>query len=179
MPSGTRPGWRLLARGRLQRSEEAEAIGAVRWLADYGEAIGVRIPNTRERARALGLEEYYASLREKGLGPTALFTAQGNSFDHVAVARRIGQAVRTWLRGGLAERHRYPRPAVVEDIYQQLKAPIEAGTDGGPPLRCQPAAFPADLYSLLVFCRLEGAAPPTAPATARTTPAAVAGREAQ
>ena len=179
MPAGPRPGWRLLARGRLQRSEEAEALGAARWIADHGAEIGVRIPNTRERARALGLEDHYAQLRGQGLGLAALFTAQGNSFDHIAVSRRIGQAVRTWLRGGLTERHLYPRPAVVDDIYQHLKAPIEAGADGGPPLRCQPTAFPADLHHRLVSCRIEDAAPPAAAPTVWAPNAADAGRDVQ
>ena len=123
-----------------------------RWIVDHGASIGIRIPNVRERARALGLGDYYDLLEAQGLGTVQLFTAQGNAFDHVAVARRLGQAVRTCLRGGFPERHRYPTPQAIEDLYQRLRTPIEAGTDGGPPLRCVPTAFPADVYDNLGRC---------------------------
>ena len=176
MPEGTRPGWRLLTRGHLDRREEAEAVGTARWIADHGANIGIRIPNVRERARALGLGDYYGLLEAQGLGAAQLFTAQGNAFDHVAVARRLGQAVRAWLRGGFPERHRYPAPSAIEDLYQRLRAPIEAGADGGPPLRCVPTAFPVDVYGMLNQHHLGGGAaapgqPPLAGGTTAAPPA--------
>ena len=134
----------------------------------------------KERARAMGLYDHYAELEARGLGEAAVFTAQGNALGHVAVARRIGQAVRSWLRGGLTERHRYPTPAAVEDLYQRLRGLSESGADGGTPLPCAPAAFPADLCSFLVYCRVGGTAAAAAQhAAAGTSPAAGSGCPAQ
>ena len=57
---------------------------------------------TFERARSLGLEAHYTQLRALGLDDRAIFTAQGNAFDHWAVARRIGTALARWLRRPLS-----------------------------------------------------------------------------
>ena len=167
MPDETRPGWRVLRMGHLRADQESDAVPAARWIADRGLTIGIRTPNTVERARAMGLEGYYGRLAAAGLDDRAIFSAQGNAFDHVAVDRRIGAAVVAWLRGGDLPPHIYPGPAVVERLYQEVRGPIATGSDGGAPLRCADSAFPEDLHGLLLHRRGDANGGQTAAVTGR------------
>ena len=58
---------------------ERDALPTARWIADHGVTIGVRAPNVWERARALGLEDFYGDMTDCGLNERDLFTAQGNA----------------------------------------------------------------------------------------------------
>ena len=46
-----------------------------------------------------------------------LFDLQGNSFDHIAVALRVGPAVTHWLLGGELPEHRFPAPAAAAAAF--------------------------------------------------------------
>eukprot|EP00969_Alexandrium_andersonii_P237990 10504605-Alexandrium_andersonii.AAC.1 len=54
-----------------------------RWIDLRGPDHGFRAPSVGERARALGLAAYYEAV---GLRGRALYDAEGNSFDYMAVA---------------------------------------------------------------------------------------------
>ena len=145
LPADTRPGWDLLCGTRLPRSQEADAAPTARWLAAFGDTIGVRIPSVRERSRALGLEDHYALLGQRGLSERDLFTAQGNSFDSWAVQRRVAGAVVAWLQGCPLPECRIPAPSAVEAMYQRLCRDVR-GPGGCPPaFPMAPTAVPAHL----------------------------------
>ena len=97
LPDDLRNGYHRLLTGPLSRSNEHEAVAAARWLTTHGDALGLRIPNTSERGRALGLLPY---LRTMGLTDAQLYNAQGNSFDRCIVGLRLGPIIARWLAGG-------------------------------------------------------------------------------
>ena len=110
----------------------------------------------------MGLEDHYKALAQQALGDAALFTAQGNAFDHIAVVRRLVIPVTGWLRGDDTLRQRYPTPTAVEGWYQQLRACIQTGGTDYPPMECVAHAFPEDLLLPLLASRSWWAAPPAA-----------------
>ena len=89
-------------------------------------------------------------MAECGLDERALFTTQGNAFDHLAVSLRIGQALLSWCQGGSVRHHLFPPPGQAEELYQQLRTVLSTGADGGPRVACVEATVPADLRPLLL-----------------------------
>ena len=203
MPAEPRSGWEALATGPPPSDSpeegraqwEREASPAARWIADQGATIGIRTPNVWERARATDLEEFYRDMRGCGLDEPALFTAQGNAFDHIAASLRLSQALRAWSQGGEIRRHQFPPPGRAEELYQQLRRVLSAGEDGGPRVECAESTIPRDLQPVLLpiegghlrqpFCssrlwqQRAIAAPADGSAGHLSLPAAGAGRGAQ
>eukprot|EP00969_Alexandrium_andersonii_P307138 13577026-Alexandrium_andersonii.AAC.1 len=68
----------------MGRETAAEHVAT--WIDTQGRALGFRTPTASERARALGLETYLVALN---LPRRALYDAEGNSFDYMAVAVRL------------------------------------------------------------------------------------------
>ena len=158
MPEEARPGWEALVAGppppdcpdERRGQWERDAIPTARWIADRGVTIGIRTPNVWERARALDLEEFYGDMADCGLDERALFTAQGNAFDHIAVSLRIGQALRTWTRGGEIRRHPFPPPGPAEDLFQRLRESLHAVIAGAGRTGHVDTTIPRDLHPILL-----------------------------
>ena len=87
--------WNLLCRNMVGREDE-HAVEAAAWLATHGPAIGCRAPNALERARAMGVADFF---REAKLTARQGYDATGNMFDKDALAKRIHSAVTGWLNG--------------------------------------------------------------------------------
>jgi hypothetical protein len=58
LPTEVREGWMVIARNMLNGQNERGAEDAAAWIARHGEAAGLRVPNVRERARAMGMGSY-------------------------------------------------------------------------------------------------------------------------
>ena len=106
------------------------------WFAAHGPQAGVRIPNVRERARALGLEQYCDAL---GLGEREMYDAQGNSFDQEILHVRIGAALGDWARGA-RRRHNWLPPLELLQTYRTVQMEINR------PDETRRSPFPADLW---------------------------------
>lgn len=65
---------------------------------------------------------------ELGLTTTAAYDAQGNAFDHRAVAARVGPAVRTWLGGGELPQARWPGVLTLRRLFADVRATIPDGS---------------------------------------------------
>ena len=89
----TRESWFLLNRGNAL---ESRTLSAAYWIAEHGPSHGIRTPNVRERARALGMGDYMAQLH---LTDLELFNAQGNIFDLDSLCEALYYALFTWLNG--------------------------------------------------------------------------------
>ena len=98
------------------------ATSTRRWLPLSGwrhtaRPYGVRIPNTSERGRAMGLLPY---LRTLGLTGAQLYDAQGNAFDRCIVGLRLGPTIARWLAGGDVPVHHYPSPQAILATYRRV-----------------------------------------------------------
>ena len=81
----------LIARNMVSGANERELEGAAGWISQHGDAAGFRIPNTRERGRAMGMGAYLTAV---GLSEQELYDAQGNSFDPHAIVVRLRDGLR-------------------------------------------------------------------------------------
>ena len=115
---------------------------AVRWLAQHGEDLGARTPDVSERARALGLEDYFRLL---GLTHWQAYTAQGNIFDPTASVARGGPGVAAALRGQCMARPAYPGPWQHVATLRRLRARVDDLVGCRGVVR----PFPLDLGSVL------------------------------
>ena len=77
LPVEVREGWMTIARNMITGQNERGAEDAAAWISRHGPTVGFRVPNVRERARAMGMGSY---LDELGLSEQELYDAQGNSF---------------------------------------------------------------------------------------------------
>lgn len=91
-----RAGWDEVLRGAFAGQASDAALQAAAWLVEHGGRLGVRPPNVAERARGLGMGEY---LPQPGLSEAREYDAQGNAFDPLAIAIRIGPGARDWSQG--------------------------------------------------------------------------------
>ena len=66
------------------------------WLVQEGRQHGLRVPTASERACAVGLGAYFASLSLEGRG---LYDAMGTHTDPRNLQQRVLPAVLAWLRG--------------------------------------------------------------------------------
>ena len=97
MPADIQPGWDAIKHDMaLDPDHRMVADAAAAWLVDFGTAHGVRPPNTEERSRLQGIEEYAQRL---GLSNNDLYNAQGNMFDPAAIASRLADFVLPALHG--------------------------------------------------------------------------------
>jgi len=104
----------------------------VRWLATQGSSIGLRVPNARERARAMGMEAYIQGI---ALSDRAIFDAQGGASDRCFLGARCGRALTNWVTGGALAAHAFPSPASVIATYSRLLARVrECAEAAGAPL---------------------------------------------
>jgi len=145
LPLELRHGWTLIERGLTRGARELEAANTAAWIAAHGAALGFRTPSIAERARAMGMAPYLASLRQLGLDDYQVFNAQRNSFDRAVIALRIRGAIEAWARGDQLPRHTFPAPEVVLQSYNRLR---ESVVRQGLPA-C-PSPFPRDLQSALL-----------------------------
>ena len=142
IPQEHRIGWMLIARNLVSGANEREAEGAAGWISQHGEAAGFRIPNTRERARAIGMGAYLAAL---GLSEQEMYDAQGNSFDPHAIVMRLRDGIRQWAAGGPVGRHQYPSMDAVAGAFEDVKRYVSDRGLGG----CT-RPFPHDLFDGLI-----------------------------
>jgi len=117
LPVHLRQGWGLLARNTMSPQSERDTEEVASWISVHGAEQGFRVPNVRERGRAMGMMAY---LNELELGEQELYDAQGNSFDPQAVLIRLQSGVLGWARGDVVARHEYPMAAAVRDAYSAV-----------------------------------------------------------
>ena len=122
LPMEHRRPWMALARGVTPSGGEQEADSVASWISQHGEGMGFRVPNVRERGRAMGMAVY---LDELGLCETELYDAQGNSFDPQAVLIRVQQGLVAWMNGAELERHVFPGIAVLREEYTKVSAYVQ------------------------------------------------------
>ena len=97
------------------------------WLVRSGPDIGVRPPNARERARALGIGGYAEAL---DLSEVALYDATGNAFDGEALLARIEGPLRRLGNGPRANPERWLSPRDVLQLWQDARREkVAAGAD--------------------------------------------------
>ncbi len=106
----------------LSNTHEREAEAVATWISRHGEAAGFRVPNTRERSRAMGMGAYLADL---GLSENELYDGQGKSFDPQAVVIRLRDGLRRWAQGDVLPRQQYPAMDRVEEAFQEVHAYVE------------------------------------------------------
>ena len=89
--------------GLVMQGRERESLATERkvrawatWLVQEGRAHGLRLPTSDERARAVGLGAYFASL---SLGGRDLYDAIGGHQDPRNLQQRVLPGVLAWLRG--------------------------------------------------------------------------------
>jgi hypothetical protein len=107
------------------------------WLVQYGPDLGVRPPTVHERSRALGLEGYYDRLL---LAPVATYDAQGNSFDHTALALRLVGLMQLLGARQRVSSHGFPPPMRTAQIFEDVRRYClahDVATEGSP--------YPAEL----------------------------------
>ena len=123
LPPGLHAAWDLLlSNSYFDRDEERVLLPLLLWMDEVGYTHGFRRPDVRERARNMGMEEYLeelASVVQPPMTHREMFNLQGNSFDPLAIALRIGPAVVEWLRGGSASSHRFPGPVAVDEAFEK------------------------------------------------------------
>ena len=90
LPTDARAGWAAIVARRIGAGNEGMAEAATCWIVDHGASHGFRVPNVRERARVMGMEPYLEQLE---LSEFDTYQAEGNSFDRIAVAVRIDDAI--------------------------------------------------------------------------------------
>ncbi|MFM7984441.1 MAG: hypothetical protein ACKPKO_34460, partial [Candidatus Fonsibacter sp.] len=116
-------GWMLIARNMTNGRDERDAEAVAAWIAAHGEAEGFRVPNVRERSRAMGTAAY---TDEPGLAEQELYDGQGNSFDPQAVLMRLQAGLQmSDIRGG--HRHHSPPLDVLLDGLVSVSDCMSAG----------------------------------------------------
>ena len=95
---GVRDGLNLVCSGRERESPGAEAAVRTwgRWLMSNGREHGLRAPTEQERARAVGMADYYHGLQLQG---RELYDAVGNHFDPRCLQQRVSTLLRDWFNG--------------------------------------------------------------------------------
>eukprot|EP00969_Alexandrium_andersonii_P181800 8034272-Alexandrium_andersonii.AAC.1 len=124
LPPHLRPAWWFIVRGQLGGAQEAQAELVTRWIDQHGPGLGFRAPSAAEQARALGLEAYFAAL---GLQGRALYDAEGNSFDYMAVAVRLAAAVEGLAAGRPPPRHDLPGLQELLGTYASARTWVRRG----------------------------------------------------
>ena len=139
MPEDAQQAWDILVNCLTHDSYDEATLPAIRWLLDHEDAARVRIPNTRERGKALGMWQY---LKELGMEERRLFDAQGEITDKEALTRRIAYATVGWLRGSISlDNAATAGPREVSNAWDQL---VRGAASGMTP----PMGGPLDLIDL-------------------------------
>lgn len=143
LPPALRPAWNSIARGLVNRDSEQQAEVVADWISQHGPERGFRIPNVRERSRAMGMAAY---LQELQLDERELYDGQGNSFDPQAVCLRLHEGLRSWLATGQLARHCFPMISVAHSAFQEVLSYVQQrGLHG------VEHPFPYDLRGVLVL----------------------------
>ena len=125
------------------------------WLHEHGESHGLRPPTAEERARAAGLEHYYAAL---GLTGRRLYDTVGLSFDGRALQRRLWPLVRAWSNDTATRAPPCPDVPTLLQIFRSLDGVIQQHAPLAPRAS---APFPPDLLARWLPVASPGASPPT------------------
>ena len=164
---GVRVGFELIADFQERRGDgEALARQFLLWVAERGPAHGLRFPRPDERARALGLGDFFDALQ---LDPRQLHDVVGGHFDPRALKRRMFPLLRDWHLGRPVSTHAFPDPSALNGIYSRLRAglrqahplivPVRDPQGGFAPLPVRQALAQLGLWDVADFTAMSPAAP--------------------